>query len=270
MLPSYALDRATLEQASFEATQYLYLGDTEGLCRVLGKYKMYVDTRDTGIAPHLSLEGYWESWVTVAVARMVRPGWRCVDIGANFGYYTMLLADAVGPEGYVAAIEPNPELAELLTKSIGLNGFGGFTKVVQKAASDQSGTDVDLAVDRTILGGGSLFKMSREHDVTFRVQTVTVDDITQAWPAVDFIKIDAESAEEKIWRGMSRTIEKNPGLKVLMEFNPGRYSDPSSFLGEIRQAGFSVGLVGFDSLVTAANEGALIGHQIEHMLMLES
>ena len=73
--------------------QTAYLGDHEALCRVLGRYKIYVDTRDIGIASHLMLEGYWEMWVTQAMMRMVRRGSVVADIGANLGYFTLLLAD---------------------------------------------------------------------------------------------------------------------------------------------------------------------------------
>jgi hypothetical protein len=33
---------------------------------------------------------------------------RCVDVGANYGYYTLLMTGVCGPEGRVVACEPNP------------------------------------------------------------------------------------------------------------------------------------------------------------------
>jgi hypothetical protein len=41
---------------------------------VLGKYLIYADALETGITPDLALEGYWEPWITLALARTVRPG----------------------------------------------------------------------------------------------------------------------------------------------------------------------------------------------------
>jgi hypothetical protein len=58
---------------------------TTALCRVLGQYKMYVDLRDTGFAPHLMFEGYWEYWITEFMWRNVRPGQVALDLGANHG-----------------------------------------------------------------------------------------------------------------------------------------------------------------------------------------
>jgi len=56
-------------------------------------------------------DGFWESWVTVAVARHLQAGMCCVDVGANYGYYTLLMASFVGPEGRIIACEPIPSLA---------------------------------------------------------------------------------------------------------------------------------------------------------------
>src|SRR5262245_24874789 len=44
----------------------------------------------------------------------VRPGMRVVDIGANVGLYSLLLARLVGPEGRVFAFEPEPTLFRAL------------------------------------------------------------------------------------------------------------------------------------------------------------
>ena len=78
---------------------------------------MYLDTRDVGFAQHIIMDGYWEYWVTQFMIEVVKPGFRVVDIGANFGYYTNLLSDLVGPDGCCLAIEPNPNtLAKLRMK----------------------------------------------------------------------------------------------------------------------------------------------------------
>ena len=131
--------RGELEQRARAACQSSYLGDHTSLCRVLGKHLCYVDTRDRHLAPHLIMNGFWEPWITVAIAQRMRPGMVCVDVGANLGYFTMLLADLVGPSGAVIAFEPNPRLRELCTSSISANGFRDRTCVSGFAASDRDG-----------------------------------------------------------------------------------------------------------------------------------
>ena len=66
--------RAELEQRARAACQSSYLGDHTSLCRVLGKFLCYVDTRDRHLAPHLIMNGFWEPWITVAIAQRLQPG----------------------------------------------------------------------------------------------------------------------------------------------------------------------------------------------------
>lgn len=100
------MNRAELEAMARNQCMTARLSDEHLICRVLGEYIMYVDPVDHGNTPHLALNGFWEAWVTLAIARQVQPGWRCVDVGANVGYFTLLMADLVGPEGAVLAVEP--------------------------------------------------------------------------------------------------------------------------------------------------------------------
>jgi len=58
------------------------------------------------------------------VRRWLRPGMRAVDVGANYGLYTVALAKAVGPEGRVWAFEPAPDTAQFLDATLRLNDLG--------------------------------------------------------------------------------------------------------------------------------------------------
>ena len=52
--------KRALEALCRARTQPAYLGENEALCRILGRYKLYVDTRDSGLGAHLLLDGFWE------------------------------------------------------------------------------------------------------------------------------------------------------------------------------------------------------------------
>jgi hypothetical protein len=114
--------RPLVERYCEQRCSFIPMPDDRVLCKVLGKYLMWVDALDQGLSPHLIFQGFWEMWITAAMARFVRRGTTVVDVGANVGYYTLLLADAVGPQGRVVAFEPNPPIAEKLRMTDANNG----------------------------------------------------------------------------------------------------------------------------------------------------
>ena len=247
--------------------QTVYLGDHEALCRVLGRYKLYVDTRDVGIASHLMLEGFWEMWVTQAVMRMVRRGSVVADVGANLGYFTLLLADLTGPAGKVLAFEPQPAMARLLRKSIDVNGFGGIADLHAVALGAEAGTAaIETSLEnpgggRTIAGEGG--------QGCARVPLARFDAIPHARD-VEFIKMDVEGFEPEVWKGMTARLDRTDlPLTIFMEFTVGRLPDPAGFLDAILARGFALAIVSHSQgVVPIGREELLNGpQQVDHMLV---
>ena len=184
------------------------------LCRVLGDTMMYVDPCDRGISPHLAMLGYWEIWITQAIARHVKPGMVCLDVGMNAGYFTMLLADLVGESGLVHAFEPQENYCRLVQFSAEANGYQRRIKIWKSALGDAEGT-VGMVIDRArsmnahIAEGG-----------TDAVPQIPLDSLT--FGRLDFIKIDAEGSEPRIWAGMRQTLERHKPV-VLIEYCPIHY-----------------------------------------------
>ena len=256
-----------LEAVSRQESRAVYVGENTVLCRVLGKYLVYADAQETGITPHLAMDGYWESWITVVLARTVRRGWYCLDVGANHGYYTLVMADLVGQRGRVVPVEPTPRLAELLRETLDVNGFPVVT-VVQKAASRTDGEKLRLVVPRRRSMNARLSEVAGPTDAVFDVETVTVDALTRDWPRVDLIKIDVEGAEQDVWQGMQRTIAQNPRLIVILEFNVDRYEDPRTFLEAIELAGFRLRYIDFDAGARDVTVDQLLRRQVGQDWML--
>lgn len=254
--PCLSLDRSGFEAACRSAAQTTYLGDRTILCRVLTRYLMFVDSADRGFTPHACLDGYWESWVTLALARSLRAGAYCLDIGANHGYYSLLMGEAARQGGRVLACEPYPPVAAHLGNTLRVNGLAGWCEVCPKAVTDVPGRKATLAVPVQQALNGTICRPATPRDESVTVETTTIDELTADWPRVDVIKIDAEGAEEGIWEGMRETLRRVPGPTVFMEVCPARYEGPARFLAVIEGAGFPLRAVGFDSHirpVTAAD-----------------
>jgi FkbM family methyltransferase len=265
--PHLTSDRELLETVSRDHSRSVYVGDQTVLCRVLGKYLVYADAQETGITPHLAMDGYWESWITLALARTVHPGAHCLDVGANHGYYTLVMADAAGPEGRVVPVEPTPRLAEMLRQTLDINGFP-HVEVLAKAALDSDGKTLQLVVPARRSLNARLAEEAGPTDEAVQVESVTVDSITRDWPRVDVIKIDVEGAEEAVWRGMQRTLGRNSGVVVVLEFNVARYDDPRAFARTVEAAGFPLRYIDVDAEVKDVTTDELLSRQVGQDWML--
>ena len=234
-----------------------YLGDHSALCRVLGRYSMFVDTTDIGFSSHMLISGYWEMWVTEAIVARVRPGMHTVDVGANLGYFTLLMADLVGPGGHVDAFEPNPGIAARLTKSIDINGYLDRTTVHQAALGDATGETI-LQVPPTEPKNAYISPVpGRAGDVAHRVPTFRLDGLPNA-ATIDLIKIDVEGAEENVWAGMQGILDSARPLIVILEFAAARYADPGAFVDRILSHGFSAEVIDIEAgVVTTTREDIL-------------
>jgi len=229
----------------------VYLGDNRALTRTMWGHKMFVDTRDISLAPHILLDGYWEMWITKFFMDTVKEGMTVVEVGSNIGYYTLIAASRIGPQGKVYAFEANPQVFEILFRNIEINGFLGWVTLVNKAAMDKSGS-LKFHRSKHHHAGGSIVPFSdefltetREESETIEVEAVSLDEyFADQETKVDAMKIDAEGAEPFIFKGMRRLLSSNRDIKIIFEFTPTLYAsqglDPRAFLNDLMSQGFKV------------------------------
>lgn len=215
--------------------QLIYAPGDQFLCRILGRYKFYVDGSDVGFGAHIALDGYWEFWITQFIIRHLAEGTTVMDIGANHGYYSLVMADLVGPAGKVICVEPYQPTRQLLERNIAINGFGKRATIDGRAVADSTGRHVRMVCPpnepkNAHIEWGSGASGYRA-GTTVEVETVALDDMKLN--DVDFMKVDIEGAEERMWRGMQRFLDRNRAVRLLLEFNYGRCEDPRRTLGEI-------------------------------------
>lgn len=269
MIPDYLKNaRADLETISRQHCQAVRLNDRALLCRVLGKYIFHADPDDVGITPHLCLDGFWESWTTIAIARLIEPGWHCVDVGANHGYFTLIMADAAESEGRVIAIEPIPKLADLVNLSLEVNGYNRRATVLRRAAAEADSKKVCLVVPRNRAMDANLYSDATPSDDVIEVETITLDRATEGWPRVDLVKIDAEGSEQAIWRGMRGIIERNRKVTIIMEARCSRYADARAFVSQIQEAGFPLRYIDYDGSIKDVTERQFLNERVEEDWML--
>ncbi|NIR28731.1 MAG: FkbM family methyltransferase [Gammaproteobacteria bacterium] len=236
----------------------VYLGRDTALVRTVFGDKMYVDTRDTVVAPHLLLDGDWEPWIREFLTAQLSPGMRFVDVGAHLGWYTLLARHIVGDEGSVVAMDPVHRHVHLLRRSLAINGYRRV-EVHCGAASDHDGQlrlqcDVEWSGNARVSTDGEL------------IACVRLDHFVQT---ADFVKIDAELHEPAVLRGMAELIENNPQIQLLVEHHRGETLEAEAReLSQLVRAGFKLGVVEHDGLLSELDVGALDGVPDSEMLYL--
>lgn len=252
------LDRPALERRCRALARSCYVGDQAALCRFLGRYKMYVSTLDVGFGPHLLLDGIWEVWLTQFLARRLKAGMRVVDAGANHGYYTVLMADIVGPTGHVAAFEPNPPIANLLRRTIAANGYGYWVSVHQDALVDKDDAQLLFLAPQDEPKNACIVDDTYQgRPATFTVAGHRLDTLLMDWPRIDFIKIDVEGAEEELVEGAMGLLKRDRPAMVL-EFNSLRYSAPDALLNDLCAIYGEPRVIGYDSELAVVSRDVLL------------
>lgn len=223
------------------------------LCRVLGEFPCMVTLDDLSIAPHLVMHGYWETWITMCLAKRVKPGWQCVDVGAAFGYYTLLLA-ALGAEK-IEAWEPNHQLRRLLDHTLGLNGLASRVVVQEFAAGAAAAEERFLVRDISDYGSAYIREgyVPGAHAVQERVRLRAIGETTTL-ERVDFVKIDAEGMEPEVWQGLGNKLPR----AALIEWMPSRYKEPQVFAELLIAQRYRIGRVNEKGDVEEVSMGELL------------
>lgn len=204
---------------------------------ILG-HTMQLDANDS---LSLSIFGFYEPATTAVFEKEIHPGQVVLDIGANIGYFTLLAARQVGPQGHVFAFEPDEANFALLQQNLQLNGYTNVT-TIRKAVSDSTGTATFYVQNQNRLGQ-SLLDLG-EGRLPITVETVRLDDYLAAHHPgpIHFIKMDIEGAEPLALQGMHATLTNNPHLKLITEILPDsmrqHHFDPAQYLAALQHLGF--------------------------------
>ena len=175
-----------------------------------------------------------------------------IDVGANYGLYTLYACDLARYNivNRVIAVEPDRRVFNKLTKSIYENGFNLTAISINKAISDIDCQEVELYINsagsvdnRTITDAG--ISNIIEH---YPIETTTLDSIIIENDQNDqkikniIIKMDIQGREPIAFRGMLSTLTNYPSIAILFELDPSLIrsagGDPFQFANEVFAAGF--------------------------------
>lgn len=148
-----------------------------------------------------------EPEVTQSIFRFVNEGDTVIDVGANIGYFSMLLGLRVGKQGRVHAFEPNPALHERLFSHAVRNNLQDVIVIHPLAIADVPGS-TDLYLYGRNHGASSIHVYPGRPHTSVKVKVETLDGLLARGEIElpTFIKIDVEGAELLVLRGGGKLI----------------------------------------------------------------
>jgi len=157
--------------------------------------------------------GFFEEDLTKMILEYLKPGMTFFDIGAHFGYFTLLSSALVGNSGRTHSFEPTPSTFNILKANVSnkdnviTNNNAVFSMRKRVFINDYGikysafNSLYDARLPKDVLAKLKVRK--------YEVESISIDDYVENNAITpDFIKIDAESSEFEIILGMEKTINK--------------------------------------------------------------
>jgi len=166
--------------------------------------------------------GYFEEAVCLYIINHLKEGMTFIDIGAHFGFFTLLGSHLVGPKGRVLAFEPTPSTCRQLQKNIANYSEHPNIQIFNCAAYNEEREIkfYDYGIQYSALNSG--FGIRRKDAAAFakneiKVEARKLDNILKEGGIdhVDLIKIDAESSEIHVLKGMAETLNGSRPALIL-------------------------------------------------------
>jgi FkbM family methyltransferase len=221
----------------FQYADYKFVVRTQFGCTIAG------NTRDI-IQRYIYYFGVWEPHLTKFIDQRLKPDDVFLDVGANIGYFTLLAARKVAPNGKVIAIEASPTVQARLKENLARNGVSNV-EIHNIAASDREGTlqifsggTENLGATTTVAASGLVF----ECEVPARPLSAVISAADME--RTRLIKIDVEGAEWSVVMGMRGLFEHaREDVEVVIEIAPDRLESfqrtPEDILAFFAEFGFN-------------------------------
>jgi FkbM family methyltransferase len=182
--------------------------------------------------------GTRDKWEIYHLRRLLAHGAVILDAGANFGYYSLVLAHFLQRNCTVYAFEPNPATYQRLSLNISLNGMGDVIHAQRLGLSDYAGEAA--LVEQVGNTGATALVEGRGVRVTTLDSFVRANNVGR----VNLIKIDVEGMERSVLQGARELIETTPALMILIEVHPHTLrragTSADDLIEDVRRLGFEI------------------------------
>jgi FkbM family methyltransferase len=176
-----------------------------------GRY--LVPTTDTAVVPSM-ISGAYEKYELDLYKKLLKPGYKILDIGANIGVYCIEASKTIGAKGKVYAFEPVDENLKLLGHNLGLNNVKNV--LVSGSAIGEKEDTIKIYTAKNSIATHSAGAIS---ETFVEVPVTTIDAFVKKNNLkINLIKMDIEGYEGAAVEG-GLTILKQQQPILFIEFS---------------------------------------------------
>ncbi|MFC6996774.1 FkbM family methyltransferase [Rufibacter roseus] len=143
--------------------------------------------------------------------KIIRPGYTCLDIGANLGYYSTFLSKLAGPTGKVLAVEPVPLFGRIWAENVRASGINNLTLLPYALGGENTTIEMGTPLRNGLVHHGMTkiaSSANEEYAQTYQVEMRVPDELFAGLDRLDFIKCDVEGYEHQVFQHLQETIKK--------------------------------------------------------------
>lgn len=173
----------------------------------------------TGMQTTVYFLGEYEKALTEIVKSLLREGDTCLDVGANFGWYSTLFHKYCGANGQVHAFEPMPPTFAELEQNYELMGRPANVLINNLALGEKPDELTINLFEGLSTGHASFSDQGRADAISYKCKVVTLDSYIEEKRVgdVNFVKVDIEGAEMMFLKGATKLFEQKIPPVWLME-----------------------------------------------------
>jgi FkbM family methyltransferase len=218
-------------------------------CMVLLKqtsagFPILIDQRDQQDGLTILLNGEIKSGQDKLMSKILQPGSIAIDVGAGFGYYTIMMASLVKENGKVYAFEARNDVLKLLQYSVGMNFLRNV--IIFNAPIYRKNQEVVAEFYDEDFNTSGIYELpipdKQERGTSYlKTNAFSLDNILPNLKDVSLLRINNYGAEFEVLLGAVNIIKNSPQISIIIELNRSYLVNPqvaASVINNLYDMGF--------------------------------
>ncbi|MBO6055600.1 MAG: FkbM family methyltransferase [Alphaproteobacteria bacterium] len=204
----------------------IFLSDDRIITSIGDKFPIMINKNDPRIREELSYKDTITSLFDAAALNLCMTGESVAEVGAHYGYNSIMLGQILKTNGKYVAIEANPGVAKCLRKNIVLNDLSETVEIIEKAASDRPGRGVIQDIVSLLADKNKV--------VTKRIN-VECDTLNEMLKDKDvsLILIGVPNAAFAVLKGADKIIDESDNIRILAHLDMDRVDKSIDVRGDL-------------------------------------